>query len=133
MVENLRRVGAPVQGPSSDWFVPVVVILEVLVVLGLIAAAVLMDSGIADVKTGKLSITIRNYDIEDRDISIYIDGEHSTDKIIPAGFEWTGLVELRWSGADSIKEISVLSGAGTQTKQVQMIEGSIASISFELS
>ncbi len=37
------------------------------------------------------------------------------------------------SSSDSIKQVSVFSAAGTQTKDVQMIEGSIASVSFELS
>lgn len=123
----------PPRRQSSDSFVPIVVILAVLVILGVIAAAILIGTGVTNMKTGKISVTITNYDIEDRAVSIYIDGEHSTDEVIPAGFQWTGLVELRWRGADPIKEISVLSGAGTQTKQVQMIEGSIASVSFELS
>jgi len=129
----MGQPGVPTQRRSSSWLVPIVVILVILIILGLIAALTLVDMGITDMKTGKLSITISNYDIEDRDVSIYVDGEHSTDEVVPAGFQWTGLVELRWTSADPIKEISVLSGAGTQTKQVQMIEGSIASVSFELS
>jgi len=128
----MGQPGVSAQQQPSTWLIPIVVILVILIILGLIAALTFVDMGITDMKTGKLSVTISNYDIEDRDVSIYVDGEHSTDEVVPAGFQWTGLIELRWTSADPIKEISVLSGAGTQTKQVQMVEGSIVSVSFDL-
>jgi hypothetical protein len=91
-----------------------------------------MDMGITDMRTGILSITVTNYDVDDREISIFIDDKFLRDEVIPGGYQWSGTIDLRWLPDDPVKQVSVFSAAGAQTKQVQMIEGSIASVSFEL-
>jgi len=118
---------------TPDWVTVVIVLTVAVFAIAIISWAILQNNdSLLGLETGSLSVTITNHDFNDREISIYIDGKHSTDKLIPAGYQWTGLIEFSWSGADPIKEISVISGAGTESKQVQIVKDSIVSVSFEL-